>query len=418
MELIEIEGGKPLNGEVLVQGSKNAVLPILAACLLASGIAVIRKCPHISDVRHMIEIIRQLGCGVWWEKNDLFIDTTLCNTWKIQCEEAKTMRSSVTFLGSLLGRFQKVEVPYPGGCVIGKRPVDYHIQGLQKLNVVFEESDKTLIARTEGLKGDTITLPYPSVGATQNLMLAAVLAEGTTRIYGCASEPEVMELSNYLVNMGANIRWIADNAVLIEGVKKLHSIEYTVMPDRIVAGTYLAAAVATRGKIMLRNTPWKHLEVLLKLLIRLGVRYRIIENDLLLDASGASKGIDYVKTMPYPGFPTDLQPQLAAVLAVSDSGGVIEETVFESRFAVMEQLNCMGADIEIQDKKILVHPVSKLYGAQVKAVDLRGGAALVVAGLAAEGRTVISGIQFLERGYEDIVRDCSMLGAQMYRITS
>lgn len=413
MECIRINGGRPLEGEVSVQSSKNAVLPILTAALLADGITVLKKCPAISDVFHMLEIIEELGCTSRWEEDTLYIDTTSVHTTDISCAKAGAMRSSCLFLGGLVGRFREAKVSYPGGCVIGKRPIDIHMNSMRQMGVSFEEKEKQIVAKAQKLEGTVIRLPYPSVGATENIFMTAVLADGMTKIYGCAKEPEVVELSCFLNKMGAKIQWLSDDVVQIEGVGKLQSVEYTIIPDRIVAGTYLLAAVATRGRIRLKNVPWRYLELLERMLLEMGAVIEKKDALTILDASEAVHAPEYVKTMPYPAFPTDLQPQLAVVMALADRAGVIEETVFESRFATVEQLKRMQADVRVEGNRICTRPGSGLYGANVHAADLRGGAALVMAGLAAEGVTHVSGCEFIERGYVDIVKDFASLGAEI-----
>ncbi len=417
MEYIRINGGNSLQGEVSVQSSKNAVLPIMAAVLLADGITILKKCPAISDVYHMIEILEEIGCRVWWEEDTLFVDTIMMDSFDVGCSKAGCMRSSCLFLGSLLGRFHRAAVCYPGGCVIGKRPIDIHINGLQKLGAEFDGNERQIVAKADALIGNRIHLSYPSVGATENLMMAAVLAQGVTKIYGCAKEPEVVELSCFLKQMGAHIRWANPDTIVVEGVQKLHPIEYTIMPDRIVAGTYLLGAVATRSNIILRDVPWQQLKALECELMKMGARIKVNGSITQFDATGAVHGLNYIKTLPYPEFPTDLQPQLAAALTIADCPGIIEETVFESRFATMEELNKMKADITIDGRTISIQPVKGLYGTKVRASDLRGGAALVIAGLAAEGITEVTGCEFIERGYIDIIKDFAQLGADIRKVT-
>lgn len=418
MEYIRIKGGRPLKGETKVQSSKNAALPIMAGAILAKGTTVLEKCPRITDVVHMIEIMENLGCKVWWEDENLCIDTTQLNETDICCQAAGRMRSSCLFLGCLIGRTKKAVLPYPGGCVIGKRPIDLHVYGLQCLGVVFEETKEKITARAKKLEGAVISLPYPSVGATENIILAAVLADGVTQIKGCAKEPEVLELCCFLNKMGAKIEWESSDSLFIKGVKTLQPVQYQIMADRIVAGTYLLAAAATRGSIVLRNTPWNYLGALETQLLKMGGKVRVFGRDVIFDGTKAVHGLDYVKTLPYPEFPTDLQPQLAAALVLADTPSIIEETVFESRFAAMGELNRMQAKIWIEDKRIHIHPVGNLKGTKVHAGDLRGGAALVAAGLAAEGITEVTGCEFLERGYVDIVKDFTALGGELKKMNN
>lgn len=416
MEYIRIDGGHPLDGELQIQCSKNAALPMMAAALLAKGTTVLFDCPQITDVFHMMEIIEELGGCVYWEGKNLCINTAEIYSSSICAAVAGRMRASVIFLGSLLGRFKEARIPYPGGCVIGKRPIDLHLRGLEQLGVRFKEEKDALTAQTVKLQGAEITLNYPSVGATENLMLAAVLAEGTTTIKGCAREPEVVELSRMLKQMGAVISWKEEAVLSITGVKELAPVEYPVSRDRIVAGTYMIAAAATRGKAVLHGVPWQELGALEVVLLKMGARMRVCDNVTWIDGTRAIHGVSHIKTMPYPGFATDLQSQLAAALTLAEEESVIQETVFESRFAVAKELRKLHADISVQEREVILHPVKQLDGTSVEAKDLRGGAALVIAGLMAQGQTCVHGYEFLTRGYTDIVKDIRMLGGRIEKV--
>lgn len=413
---ILIDGGIALEGEADIQSSKNAALPMLAGALLARGTTALVHCPRISDVYHMIELMEELGCRIWWESDTLYVNTEQLVSCEITKGAASKMRSSVTFLGSLIGRCAEAEIPYPGGCVIGRRPIDLHIKGLECLGVHFELDQDGIHAQAHGLHGAEIALSYPSVGATENLMLAAALADGVTHITGCALEPEVVELGHFLNAMGARIRWEKDNTVVIEGTDVLNPVEYEVPRDRIVAGTYLLAVAATRGNATLHGVPWEQLGALNEVLVRMGAVLEQSGDVVNIRAEHAGHAAGAVRTGPYPGFPTDLQPQLVTALTVADGRSGIIETVFESRFAVLQELRKMNAGVRLEDGAILIDGGSRLRGAHVQAGDLRGGAALVTAGLMAEGTTRIDGCEYLERGYADIVADMARLGGRIRKV--
>ena len=412
LDCIQILGGRPLYGRIKVQGSKNAALPIIAGTILNKGISILHNCPKIVDVMYMIEILKEIGCVASWEDHSLTIDASNIHSSEIPAEYANKMRSSVILLGSLLGRTKKASLPYPGGCVIGKRPIDMHLMALSKLNVTIEEDTK-LYAFTEEIIGNTIRLPFPSVGATENILLTAVLGKGTTVAKNCAKEPEIEELCAFLCKMGAKISGIGSETLTIEGVEKLHDVEFTIVADRIVAGTYMLAATATRGKILIQNPPIDHLEALVTVLREMGVLVYYYGSAMLVDASLGVTSIDLVETMPYPGFPTDLQSQLIAVLTTVDGNSRIRENIFEERFKVTSQLNLMGAHILVRQKEASISGVSFLCGTTVEAQELRGGAALVIAALSASGVSIIKNRHYIDRGYEDICRDLANLGAMI-----
>lgn len=413
---ILIEGGIPLDGEADIQGSKNAALPILAGTLLAKGTTVLEHCPQISDVYHMTELMEELGCRTWWERDTLCVDAGQLESCEITKESAAKMRSSITFLGSLVGRCGEAQIPYPGGCVIGKRPIDLHIHGMQQLGVEFELTQAGIHARTHKLHGARIELAYPSVGATQNLMLAAVLADGITCIHGCAKEPEVVELGEFLNSMGAHVTWGTGQELVIDGVRELHPVRYEIPKDRIVAGTYMLAAAATRGNVMLHGAPLHQLGSLNDVLHKMGAVVKICGDAVAVHAHSASGSAGLVITGPYPAFPTDLQPQLAAALVGADSRSRIRETVFESRFAMLRELQKMNAAVSLENGIINIEGNSVMEGRTVHAADLRGGAALVIAGLMAHGTTRIEGCEYLERGYVDIAGDIHALGGNIRRV--
>lgn len=416
MEIIEIFGGRPLNGNVTVQGSKNAVLPMIAASILTDEKVVLKNCPHIDDVYTMLNLIEELGCRVNFENHVIEIDAGSIVCSEIKQEIAKKVRSSITFLGSLLGRCKKAKLPFPGGCTIGARPINLHIEMLEKMGVVFTERDDVLIASSKEIKGTNLKFYKKSVGAAQNCIMAAVLANGITRIKGIAVEPEVMELCSFLRKMGAVILRTDYDEIMIKGVDKLHGVTYDVPSDRIVAGTYMLAAAATRGEVFLKKAPASHLHSVIYTLKQVNAKIECLNNGIFIDGKNASKGIPYIATDNYPGFPTDLQSQLVSLLTVADSKSIIEEKIFEARFKVADQLNKMNANIDKGSSKLVVNPVKKLCGTRVVAEELRGGAALVIAGLMAEGRTTIDGCKYIRRGYEDIVNDFKAMGADIRTI--
>lgn len=414
MDSIEILGGYPLYGEIRVQGSKNSALPIIAASILHKGVCVLHNCPRIIDVMYMVQILRAIGCDVHWETDALVIRADQVTSSSIPAEYAEKMRSSIVMLGSLLGRVKEASIPHPGGCVIGERPIDLHVSGLRKMGAVIEDDrEELLYARVDQLIGCPVTLDFPSVGATENLILAGVLAEGETIIRNAAREPEIFELCQFLTAMGAKIRGAGTDVIVVQGVHSLHDVEYTVIPDRIVAGTYLCAAAATRGSIRISNTPAGQMEALMAIFGQMGIRCGESRGELWMDAKEGSRAVSLVETKPYPGFPTDLQSQLMAVLTLARGTSRIRETIFEARFKAAEGLRNMGASIETKGREAFIRGVESLKGTTVCAEELRGGAAYVIAGLAAEGYTTIQNRHFIDRGYEDICRDLQGMGANI-----
>lgn len=413
MNKIEILGGKPLQGVVTVQGSKNAVLPILSASILNKGITVLHGCPKILDVLFMIEILKEIGCKIKWREDSLEIDASQIISSEISKEFAQKMRSSVMLFGSLLARTGKASIVYPGGCVIGGRPIDLHIMALKELNVVIEEKFERITGSTQELLGNEIYFPFSSVGATENALLAAVLAKGTTRIHMAAKEPEIQMLCGFLRKMGADIDGDGTDCITINGIEKCNDIEFRIPTDRIVAGTYLLAAVATRGKILLKKAPVEHIKEFLQILEQLGARTFVLEEGVWINAQEATRPIEYLETNPYPGFPTDLQSQMMSVLAVANGKSRLKENIFDGRFRLAEELNKMGADIRIIGNEAIIQGVEKLKGGNVWAQDLRGGAALAIAGLVAEQKTVVHDIEHIQRGYLDICKDLKLLGADI-----
>ncbi len=405
-----IHGPQRMQGELLVQGSKNAALPILAATVLGDGVFILHHCPKISDVDHMLEMLEDAGCRTRWEGHMLLVDTRgLCN-YRIRGNGAGKMRSTITLLGSILGRMRRVELPYPGGCTIGKRPINLHLKGLKRLGAVFEEREEMLAGSAAQLYGAEIQLDFPSVGATENILLASVLAEGVTVLRGAALEPEIVELACFLRKMGAHIRGEGTSQITVEGVKTLHAAEYIVPSDRIVAGTYLLGTVMTGGEARFLHVPMAHLGDFPKLLERMGAVVRPEEDSVYVRMEHRSRALPYVATAPFPGFPTDLQSALMAALSVSEGVSFIEEKIFEARFQIVPELRKMGANITGEESFALIEGVQTLCGADLEAKELRGGATLILAALAAEGESRIRGMEYVRRGYEDIIGDLKNLG--------
>ena len=416
MDSIRIQGGVALQGKVRIQGSKNAALPILAATLLTGESSLIKNCPRIADVYAMVSLLKGIGCSVNWQENGLCIDASSVNCEELGAEAVTCMRSSLCLLGALIGRCGRISMEHPGGCVIGQRPIDLHIGALRQMGVVFREEEGRLMAAADKLCGAHISLPFPSVGATENVVLAAVLAEGETVLEGAALEPEITALCQYLKNCGAEIEGVGTGRLVIWGGRRLYGTDFPVPADRIVAGTYLFGCIGAGGSVFLEDAPWEEMGAVLELAERMGGRLCISKEGIYVQAPGRPRAVECIETAPYPGFPTDLQSMALAVAALADGESRIKETIFENRFRVVEELRRMGAQIEEQDgSMVLVHGVKSLHGASVEARELRGGAALVVAGLMAQGETTVTGCKFIYRGYENICRDFRELGA---RVTS
>ncbi len=404
-------------GEVRIQGSKNGALPLMTATLLIQGKTILHNCPDITDIRAMADLLQTIGCVVNFDRNTMTIDAThICDTHCPQ-KQVQAMRSSIMLLGPLLGRCKSVRMHKPGGCVIGERPTDIHEQALGRMNVQFVSDKDTITARTECLKGAEIQLPFPSVGATENIMMAAVTADGITKILNAAKEPEICMLSDFLMKAGAKIKGAGTSVIEIVGVSDLREVTMSVPPDRIVAGTYLMAAVATGGQILLRNAPSEHMKKTIDILRQTGAGIFADQDMIYIDAEEKCRALPYVKTEVYPGFPTDLQSMLLAALALSEGESMVEESIFEDRFRIVPELCKMGADIRQEHNRVRIRGVKKLSGDRLTACELRGGAALVIAALAAQGESRICGCDFIERGYEDIVRDIRKLGGDIRKVT-
>ena len=411
MSIILVEGGRPLKGELTVQGAKNSVLPILAATLLSGDTCRIRRCPRLRDVETTMEILRYLGCRVWWEGEDLLVDTATVTRWDIPDGLMRKMRSSVIFLGAILARCGQAELSYPGGCELGPRPIDLHLQALRQLGAEIQEEGGALQCRAQAMRGTHILLSLPSVGATENAILAACGADGVTVISNAAREPEICDLQDFLVACGAAVQGAGSSTITVEGRRRLHGCTHAVIADRIVAATYLCAAAGTGGDICLKDVEPAHLSTVTAALSQAGCRITWDENSLRLQSSGALRSVSPVRTSPYPGFPTDAQAVLMAALLRGSGTTVFVENMFESRYRHVPELRRMGADIRCEGKVAVVCAVEKLHAAQVHATDLRGGAALIVAALQAQGITQVGQLHHIQRGYAHITADLLQLGA-------
>lgn len=410
MDNIHIVGGRPLYGSVSVQGSKNAALPMMAASLLHRGVSVLKGCPRISDVFYMEQILKELGAVTWWQGHDLYLDCTKADKLEVSGMYAGKMRSSIILLGAILARNGKACLGYPGGCVIGERPINFHLEVLRKLGAKVEEKNGYVCAECRKFYGTEIVFEKKSVGATQQGILAAVCAKGKTCLKNCAREPEVQWLCRYLRGMGARICGEGEECIQITGVETLEAGDIQVPPDRIVAGTYLCACAATRGRIVIENPPEGELDAFLDVYRKIGGQYKVKSGKLIADGSGVRFPVEFLETQVYPGFPTDLQSLFMTVLLTIPGVSHIREMIFENRFKVAAQLNRMGADITITGQDAWINGGRRLHGCRVFAQELRGGAALVLAGLTAEGETEVEGYSYIRRGYEHICRDLASLG--------
>ncbi|KIR02104.1 UDP-N-acetylglucosamine 1-carboxyvinyltransferase [Lachnospiraceae bacterium TWA4] len=414
MSKLCIEGDTPLFGEVEIQGSKNSILPLLSAALLCKGICRFYHVPEIQDVYASIDILNYLGAKVTFENHRLEVDSTTLIRSSIPETYMKKMRSSVLFMSSLLVRLGKVEATKPGGCLIGKRPIDYHLQVFEAFGSVVELKEESILVRTKELIPTVIELKFPSVGATENALIVAAGIEGTSVIKGVAREPEVLELCWFLEEMGASIEHIGESVLVVHGLKKLNGVCYTVSSDRIVAGTYLSACMSIGGRICLRNAPIPFMNPILQLFASMGAEYKAYEDTLFFTMKKRPVAIPYLETAPYPGFSTDMQSIVMAMLARADGVSVIKETIFESRMEMIPYLRKMGATIFQEGNQAVIYGINQLTGCKVSATDLRSGAALAVAGVGAKGLTVIDHYAYLSRGYENIAKDLVQLGGKAW----
>ena len=417
MNKLLIQGGTTLNGQVRISGAKNAVLPILAGTLLCEGTAIVENVPHLHDVTTTVELLGAMGVQVVIdEKLSVEVDSSTIESCVAPYELVKTMRSSILVLGPLLARFGHAEVSLPGGCAIGSRPVNLHIKGLQDMGADIEVKNGFIHAKCERLKGARLVLDMVTVTGTENLMMAATLAEGTTIIENAAREPEVVDLANFLIAMGAKIEGAGTDKITIEGVEKLQGTRYRVLPDRIETGTFLVAAAITGGKIMVKDTDPELIDSVIDKLRESGADIEVGEDWISLDMHGKRPKAVNIRTAPYPAFPTDMQAQFMALNTVAEGTSTVVETVFENRFMHVQELQRMGADIEVEGNTAIIRGVEKLSGAPIMATDLRASASLILAGLVADGETDVQRIYHIDRGYEIIEEKLALLGAKIQRI--
>lgn len=418
LDKIIVRGGNRLTGRVRVHGAKNAVLPIIAATILGTtGKSVIQETPALDDVYTISDVLRHLGVQVTFFGDRLVIDATSLDGYEAPYELVRKMRASFLVMGPLLARMGRARIAMPGGCAIGSRPIDQHLKGFEAMGASIELGHGFVEARVQGrLKGTRIYLDVPSVGATENIMMAATLAEGTTLIENAAMEPEIVDLATFLNAMGARVRGAGTGTIRIDGVEALHGTTHTVIPDRIEAGTFMVAAAITRGNVLVEGAIYDHVRAVAAKLSEMGVYVEEEDGGIRVVAEGRLRPVD-VKTLPYPGFPTDMQAQMMALLAVTEGTSTVTETVFENRFMHVEELKRMNAQIRIEGRSAIIDGVPRLSGAKVCATDLRAGAALVLAGLAADGETEVTGLHHIDRGYVDLVGKLRRLGADITRVS-
>ncbi len=418
MEQYVIKGGNPLVGEVEIAGAKNAALAILAAAIMTDETNVIDNMPDVRDTNVLLEAIQEIGATVERvSKSCVKVNGSTIQDLSVDYEYIKKIRASYYLLGALLGKYKHAEVPLPGGCNIGSRPIDQHLKGFRALGASVEIRHGAIVTKAEELKGSHIFLDVVSVGATINIMMAASLANGRTIIENAAREPHVVDVANFLNSMGANIKGAGTDVIRIKGVEKLHKTEYSIIPDQIEAGTFMFAAAATRGDVLVRNVIPKHLEATTAKLEEIGCEVEEFDDAVRVMANRSLRRT-HVKTLPYPGYPTDMQPQIAVTLTMAQGTSIVTESIFENRFKYVDELSRMGANIKVQGNTAIIDGVKSLAGARVCASDLRAGAALVIAGLAAEGITIVDDIVYIQRGYEDFEVKLRSLGAEIEKVSS
>ena len=418
MEQYIIKGGNPLVGEVEIGGAKNAALGILAAAIMTDETVKIENLPDVQDINVLLEAISEIGARVERvDRTTVLINGSQIGSISVDYEYIKKIRASYYLLGALLGKYKRAEVPLPGGCNIGSRPIDLHLKGFKALGAKVKISHGSIIAQADHLVGKHIFLDTVSVGATINIMMAASMAEGYTIIENSAREPHVVDVANFLNSMGANIKGAGTDVIRIRGVEKLHKTEYSIIPDQIEAGTFMFAAAATKGDVMVKNVIPKHLEATTAKLVEIGCEVEEFDDAVRVVAS-KRLGCTNVKTLPYPGYPTDMQPQIGVTLALALGTSIVTESIFENRFKYMDELARMGAIVKVEGNSAIITGVEKFTGARVSAPDLRAGAALVIAGLAAEGYTVVDDIVYIQRGYENFEEKLRSLGAEIERVCS
>ncbi len=416
MDKFMIEGGRKLCGKTEIQSAKNAVLPLLAASVLTDEQVTIRDVPAISDVENMLHILSELGCKISRTADSVIIDSVNAVSHEIPARLTKELRSSVFMLGSVLTRFRRARISYPGGCDIGLRPIDLHLSGLKRLGVEIVEENGYISCSADRLTGADILLDFPSVGATENIILAAVKAEGITVIRNAAKEPEIVDLQNFLNRMGGRVCGAGGGTVCIEGVKTLSGVEYTPIKDRIEAGTFLIAVASCGGELEMEGVPEENIAALLHKLRENGCKIHRKDDKIFLESSGRLRSAELIETMPFPGFPTDLQAQFSALACTSRGTTLVVENLFETRYKYAAELRRMGADITVRGRNALIRGVERLHGAAVTAGDLRGGAALVIAALGAEGQSSVADLSHIDRGYSEFERKLKKLGARIRRV--
>ncbi|MDD6615223.1 MAG: UDP-N-acetylglucosamine 1-carboxyvinyltransferase [Lachnospiraceae bacterium] len=417
MEQYIIRGGNPLVGEVEISGAKNAALGILAAAIMTDDTVLIENLPDVRDINVLLEAMESIGVKVERiTKHAVLMNSKNVGDLCVDYEYIKKIRASYYLIGALLGKYKKAVVPLPGGCNIGSRPIDLHIKGFKALGAKVTIRNGFIIAEADQLKGSHIYLDTVSVGATINIMMAAAMAEGRTIIENCAREPHVVDVANFLNSMGANVKGAGTDVIRIRGVQSLHKTEYSIIPDQIEAGTFMFAAAATKGDVMVKHVIPKHLEATTAKLLEIGCEVEEFDDAVRVVASKRLRSTN-VKTLPYPGYPTDMQPQIGVTLALASGTSIVTESIFENRFKYMDELTRMGADVRVEGNTAIISGVEKLSGARVSAPDLRAGAALVIAGLAAEGETIVDDIIYIQRGYEDFEEKLRSLGAEIERAT-
>ncbi len=416
MEKLVINGNRKLQGEISVHGAKNSVLPILASTLLIKGVSIIHNVPDLTDVDASIRILEYLGAKVKRENDTLIVDANEITENTIPEEMMREMRSSIIFLGSLLSRTKEAYLCYPGGCDIGVRPIDLHLSSLRKLGAVIYENGNCLCCKSTSFHGAKIILTFPSVGATENIMIAAAVSKGKTTIINAAREPEISDLASFLNSCGAKIFGAGEGTIEIEGVESLYPCAHSIIPDRVVAATYMSAAAISADELLIKNVRTQHLSPIMPVFMEMGCKLSGDKNNLKIVSPKRLKRVKMIKTMPYPGFPTDCQSIVMAALTKSNGTTIINESIFESRFKHISELNRFGADISVNDRIAIINGVKNLYGANVYCTDLRGGASMVIAALAAEGKSTIGDIYHINRGYEKIEENLAQIGADIKRV--
>ena len=409
-----IQGKNKLKGQVFINGAKNSVLPILASTVLNGGVSVLKNVPMLLDTFVAIDILKDLGCDVSYGENTVVVNSKNMNKTNVKEDLVKKMRSSIIFLGSIIARFKEASICYPGGCNLGKRPIDFHLMAFEKMGIKIDDDNKTIKATALDIKDTVIDLPFASVGATQNIILASIFAKGSVVIKNCAKEPEIIDMTRFLIQMGANISGAGTDTITITGVEKLNEmVEYTIMPDRIEAGTFLCMTAITNGHTEIQDIYPAHLKALTDVLEKTGCNIEKGNNFIRIKGAENIKPIDFLETKPYPYFPTDLQPQVMSLLAIAKGKSTIKESIFEARNKHIPELNKLGCNILENDNIFTINGVDILEGKTVFAKDLRGGAALICAGLFAEGETIVEGACYINRGYENIDKKLNILGAHI-----